>query len=250
MITAEALIAALELPSDCRVDQRVTKKILIEQGLPTPADKRKVQDGIEDIRWIAALKPNRIGVPAFADEARSYREIVVISATLRGKAGPARLIELLHRLVPHPVLMVIDQGGVVTLSAAHKRLSLGEGGKTVLDGSPVSEALCGDEESAALEADFRASLPLARLPSSNLFELYGGWIGRIEALKAARITGSYGVSGEHRTGALAGHESLKLQLVKLRKQARQEKQMNRRVDLNLEIKKLDAELSALTEKLR
>ncbi len=58
-------IDTLALPPDARVDQRVPKKLLFEQGVPTAADKRKLQDGIEEIVWIAALKPNNIGVPFF-----------------------------------------------------------------------------------------------------------------------------------------------------------------------------------------
>ena len=34
------VINALALPSDARVDQRVPKKLLMEQGAPTAADKR------------------------------------------------------------------------------------------------------------------------------------------------------------------------------------------------------------------
>ena len=61
----QEFIAALELPSGCRVDQRVPKKLLTEQGAPTAADKRLIQDGVEEVIWVAALKPVNIGVPAF-----------------------------------------------------------------------------------------------------------------------------------------------------------------------------------------
>ena len=35
------VIAALNLPADARVDQRVPKKLLVENGAPTAADKRE-----------------------------------------------------------------------------------------------------------------------------------------------------------------------------------------------------------------
>ena len=37
-MTVQDLIAALELPSSCRVDQRIPKKLLVENGAPTAAD--------------------------------------------------------------------------------------------------------------------------------------------------------------------------------------------------------------------
>ncbi len=44
-----ALIAALDLPAGSRVDQRVPKKLLLENGAPTAADKRHINDGIEEL---------------------------------------------------------------------------------------------------------------------------------------------------------------------------------------------------------
>jgi hypothetical protein len=71
------VIEALALPTHARVDQRVPKKLLLEQGAPTAVDKRQIQEGIDELFWIAALKPNLIGAPAFRDEVREYLEIAV-----------------------------------------------------------------------------------------------------------------------------------------------------------------------------
>ena len=38
------MISALGLPASCRVDQRVPKKMLVENGAPTSADKRLIND--------------------------------------------------------------------------------------------------------------------------------------------------------------------------------------------------------------
>jgi hypothetical protein len=45
-MTSTAVIAALQLPADSRVDQRVAKKLLAENGAPTASDKRHIHDGI------------------------------------------------------------------------------------------------------------------------------------------------------------------------------------------------------------
>ena len=51
------LIAAFDLPAAALVNQRVPKKLLVENGAPTTADRKLIQDGIEEITWVAALKP-------------------------------------------------------------------------------------------------------------------------------------------------------------------------------------------------
>lgn len=102
-------ISALEFPPESRVDQRVPKNLLLEQSDATAADKRMLQDGIEDLNWIAALKPVNIGVTEYRDEVREYLEIAVLSATLRN-AAKARVSELIHRAIPYPVFLITTQG--------------------------------------------------------------------------------------------------------------------------------------------
>lgn len=127
-MTGDEAIAALDLPAVARVDRRVPKTLLLEHGAPTAADKRRIGEGIEQVQWVAALKPTTIGVAAYRDDAREYLEIAVLRVMLRAAAKVGRLIELVHRAVPYPVLLVAEQGERALLSLAHKRWSQGEGG--------------------------------------------------------------------------------------------------------------------------
>ena len=55
------LIAALDLPPGALVDRRVPKTLLVQHGAPTAADKRRINEGIEEMQWVATLKPSTIG---------------------------------------------------------------------------------------------------------------------------------------------------------------------------------------------
>lgn len=84
-VDAQLVIQALGLPDSCRVDQRVPKKLLLENGVFTTTDKRLIADNIAEIQWIAALKPNTVGVPDYRDMQREYLEIAVLVMTLKGR---------------------------------------------------------------------------------------------------------------------------------------------------------------------
>lgn len=244
------VIDALALPDEALVDQRVPKKLLLEQGAPTAADKRQIQDGIEEMIWVAALKPINIGVPAFQDAVREYLEIAVLTLALRPAAKPPRLIELIHRAIPYPVVLVTEHRGALTLSLAHKRWSQGEVGKVVIE--DVRQVTLTPDSPSAEETSFLASLAASRLPARDLFALYDGLLERVAALEAARITGVFvpPESPDHASAlrdGLDAHARLQHDLAVLRAQAKKEKQFNRRVELNLEIKRLAAKLAA-TEK--
>ena len=105
---AAELVAALDLPAGAQVGQRVPKKMLSENGAPTAADRRAINDGIEELIWLAALKPNTIGVPDYRNDVREYLEVAVLQLILRPGAKASRT----HRAdPPHHSLSGIASDG-------------------------------------------------------------------------------------------------------------------------------------------
>ena len=120
----QTLVTALALPESCRVDQRVPKKLLTENGAPTAADKRLLTDAIEEVQWVAALKSNTVAIPEYRDGTREYLEIAVLAVEVRDThdkpAQVRRLAELVHRAVPYPVLLLLALPGRVMFRACHQ----------------------------------------------------------------------------------------------------------------------------------
>lgn len=250
-MNADTIISALCLPDSASVNQRVPKKLLLENGAPTAADKRRINEGIEEIQWQASLKPNTIGVPDYSDDIREYLEIALLSVTLRGDAKAARLAELIHRAIPYPLFLVLLQGDQAIISLAHKRRAQNEAGKFVLDGDIVEVTVTGNisENSQFLEA-----LALGSQPRANLLQLYQGWIDALVALQASQITGSFSKAATHEA-AIARREAvlkcvdMETKIATLRNTAAKEKQIARRVELNQDIKRLEIELVEAEGKL-
>lgn len=248
------VIEALSLPPDACVNQRVPKKLLFEQDIPTAADKRQIQDGIEEMIWVAALKPTNIGVPIFKDNVREYLEIAVITTKLRIYAKSSRIIELIHRSIPYPVILITSVRESGCLSLAHKRWSQGEIGKVVIEDIHRTHDFI-PEALNAEEASFIASLKISDLPNQDLYALYQGLIDCIVALGASKISGKFTLPGSKEqahslSDNLDEHARIQREIIMLRARAEKEKQLNRRVELNLEIKRLEEELVATKDKLR
>jgi len=241
VITAASILNALALPDESRVNQRVPKKLLIEHGARTAADKRQINEAIEELQWLAALKPTNIGVPAYRDETREILEIAVLSLIMRQPAKPPRLMELVQRSIPYPVVLLSEFEDAVTLSLGAKRNSQGEAGRVVLESGLIVCPIDGHP----MSPDFLQSLPIAAQPRTNLWSLYQGWIACAEAFLAARITGRFAVSynaqsANTRRLALADCDRIDREVASLRTQASRETQVNRRVELNLAKQRLEA----------
>ena len=262
-MTLELLISALALPASCRVDQRVPKKLLVENGAPTSADKRLINDCVDEAQWLAALKPNTVGVAEYRDDEREYLEVAVLCVTARpapqadGAGAVARhvnttrLAELVHRAVPYPVLLLLAAPQGLFLSLAHKRWAQNETGKVVLDGEPATVNLASD---LSTEHPFLQALALTRQPQASLLVLYQGWVDCLTAWQVAQVTGSFTTTSPPARAAaqreaLRTCQRLELESARLRALAAKEKQMAKQVDLNLALKRISAELASAREQL-
>ena len=102
-------------PSDALIDRRVPKTLLIENGAFASGDRRHIREGIEELRWLAALKPATVGIAEYRDAGREYLEIAILKIELRPAANGGRLVELVHRAVPYPVLLIVRRQGTPEL---------------------------------------------------------------------------------------------------------------------------------------
>ena len=265
-LSSEQLISALCLPAEATVGQRVPKKMLAEnltsRGTATSADRKLLQEQIDEVTWVAALKPTNAGIPVYQDEVRSYLELAVLSVRLRessqlapipAKVSPsvARLAELVHRAIPYPVLLVLDDDARLYLSLVHIRWAQKEADKAVLDGDLIQGVFVhnGSPAASVMDADtvnaFINAMDLSKQPRTDLLTLYQGWIDTLSAWQAAAVTGRFECvspqQATERRAALRRCHELDAQISSLRAAASKEKQMARQVAANLEIKALMAE---------
>lgn len=258
----DVIIEALGLPGSAMVNQRIPKKMLAENGAATAADRKLLQDHIEEISWVAAIKPTNVGVAEFRDGQRTYLELAVICMTLRqANDKPAkitRITELVHRAIPYPVVLILDDGERLYVSLVHIRWAQNETEKTVLDGELLQAVFNRAKEAdqatnANLEA-FLSALELARQPRNDLFSLYQGWFDTLAAWQAVAVTTRFEASSTtqqamDRRLALRRCLEVDAQIASLQSAARNEKQVARQVAANLEIKRLQGERENLKVKL-
>ena len=244
---------ALALPPEACIARRVPKTLLTEHGAFAAGDRRRIREGIKELRWLAALKPTTVGIAEYRDADREYVEIAVLQLDIRPARRGERLVELVHRAVPYPVLLIAWRDGTPEVSLAHKRLSLGEATRTVIDGEIVFAQIHGDAAPEPLVA-FRIALALARQPRGTLKDLYQGWIDTVQTFRAATITGAFRLpptpaAATDREAALREYRQLTDRIATIHSVASRETQMSRRAELNMELARLRAGRDAARARL-
>jgi hypothetical protein len=240
-MTIDAIVAALKLPPESLVKQRIAKKLFLEHGALTASDRKLLIDTVDGIVWEAELKSVSSGIPAYRDAEREYLEIAVLSLVVRAEAADnsksvSRITDLVHRAIPYPVMLIARVDKDLQLSIAHKRWSLNEEGKTVLEGDPLMVIL----QNAVWSGDFISSLAFNDQNRSNFHTFYASWESKLKQSKIAAITGFYRHSNDQEKVDLdyadyIQYTSLQKTIAELRAAARGEAQLNKRVEMNLEI---------------
>lgn len=241
-MSAAEILNALDLSTGTRVDQRIPKTLLVDNGAPTAADKRLINDGIERLQWHAAIKPTNSGVPEYRDAARHYVEIAVLELSLRPGAKADRLAELSHRAVPYPVILLVDDANTTLVSMVHQRWSQGEADRVVLDGNVVTAHPYLTDD-VSITTAFLDSLDIRHQPQGSLYALYQGWIDSLLALQAASRTGTFQAVttvglADARRDALQECATIEAEMASLRAAAIKTKQVARRAEINLELQRL------------
>lgn len=260
--TLDTAYAALQLPPEAWVDQRVPKKLFLEQLATqqgtTAADKKLVREEVEEFRWLASLKPGTSGLAPYSDDTREYAEIAVVAVLSRTDAKSDRLCQLIHRSVPYPVVLLLQTPQNLNLSLAHKRKALNfDAGKPVLEESR-SALLAG-----RLSEDLIGSLALSslNLATRDLFTVYSQWMNRLVAFESAEWLGrlhgpvhfqvlpSATQADQHRR-AQEELTRLHIEETALRTRLHGEKQLSRKVESNLALKQLQQRRLELIASLR
>lgn len=253
---ADDWINAFAIPAEARIDKRVPKSILTEQFGSSSSNRKRIES-IDSFYWIAALKPEAIGVSLYRDEIREYLEIAVVLLILRSQDNKQKIIEWVHRSIPYPLILVTEYDESIVISAAHKRFSLNEKNAIVLDGDviatrAISKIYNGSVDESTVE--FKKSLTISEAPRSNLHAFYQGYIERIEAYRAAAITNRYFLfpdpaGSSDRRSALLRYAQIERDIADLRSRAKRESQISRTVEINMEIVRLKNDLENLKSQL-
>jgi len=231
------MYGALNIPATCKVDNVIYKKLFYENADLSAADKKLFTENVDKITWRYSLKPDNCFVKPYKNEVREYGEVEIIETALTRQAGEKRIAEIVMRTIPYPMLLVLKYEESVQLWAAHQRNSQNDSEKNVLEESVCTAWL----DSAELEK-LSATLDFQKLRNGNFYELYSNMVDGISVFNAHQSGVAEVANGEAARALLAQRQATEAKIAALRAELKKETQFNRKVELNMEIKRLEREM--------
>lgn len=237
------LIEAMQIPEKAYIGERLTKKMFLEHPDTTSADKKVIQETIDTIELGYVIKEQQMNIPAYCDENRSYKEIVVLETALKTIKNVKRVSQLLHRLIPNPVILFLTCDKATTLTLAQKRKSMSDYSKIT-----VEEWLETDwfhsEELSQRQSAFADYMNVTHYSYANLYSFYCDLWDDMLRYNLSQYTGRYTkdlfkrLDSVELKEAITTLEAIDVSLEELKKEIGKAANFNRKMAINVEMNKL------------
>lgn len=211
-------------PKQAEVNRVVSKTKIYAHARPSKRVKELFAAQVDEILWKYKLSPETINLPA----RNGINEIQIFELALKGPEFDAAILDAVDKAIPFPLVFQLMHDGQVRFAASYKRPSEADSQKWVIEArfqcapesidvprTPLPVAL---DLASLYEQIVRRHIPLSSRADEGIAE----HVARFNALEAKKKTQGL----------------LETQLAK-------EKQFNRRIELNAQLRVLAAELASL-----
>jgi len=225
----------MNIPSSCMVGSTIYKKLFYENADLSTSDKALFIDSINKITWLYCLKPETINIQPYKDDMRDYPEIEVIEVEVSKDTKLKRIAEIIMRTIPYPMLLIFKLEGKTQIYVAHQRVNQNDDNKNTIEEFIATGWISND--SSLFE-----KLDIKQMRFTNFYTLYSDIVDTICIYNVSSILPSKTVlTGEEARQLSAKIEDLEREITLLTAKLKKESQFNRKLELNIAIKKLEKE---------
>lgn len=216
----------LGLPKSTEFNKRIPKQKFYDNLTVSPALKRSFVDQIRIIYWANKIAPSTVNLA----EGKNVTEIEVFHIRLNQKTLDENVLKQIDREIPYHILFVLEYDGTYKAVIGYKEAA--GSGKAAFRVDRYYQTEWMPEDKLTVHLD-----------GLNIDTVYENFVRQIagDVLRAATPQESLkeSVARDDR------RDALQKQINKLQAKIRKEKQLNRQMEMNAELKKLRRELEEL-----
>jgi hypothetical protein len=245
----EVFLSNFGLPANCAVGSTVFKKFFYDIGL-SAADKKLITNQVEKIIIQYNLTPNNVNIQPYEDEEREYFEVQVLEARLHDAKKHKRIAEIIMRAIPYPMILQLTHEHHMMVVAGMPRKNLADLQKHTIEEFVFSPWM-NSKNLSQQDYDFLASIQAGKLSFTNFHRFYNDFVDQLHLYKASKLAGKTLQNQDPQEAKRLHTEviAIESELVALRSQLKKETMFNRKVELNMLIKKKQQKKDSLIKKI-
>lgn len=234
------LTEALKMPENSYVNDRLYKKMFLEQPDLSSADKRLIKEKIKNITLHNVLNLQSTGITPFVDDTRAYRELYLIELELEDTRKHKRIAELIQMTIPHPVCLILTSEDKTTITLAQKRFNQNDKTKITVEEYLFTEWF-DPRQLDDRQQTFITSLDSKNFPYTNFYQFYSELFNYVLRFNLSKHTGQFSkdsfktLPAEEIKDKKDEFESIENAILDLRKRIQRESNFNQKLRMNGEI---------------
>mgnify|MGYP000079571482 FL=1 len=243
----KTILDKLHIPSSCKINRKLFKKQFIENFSLSAVEKKIISEDVENITLEYLLNKDNINITAFSDEENDYSEVAFIRVELLSTKKLKKLSNIIQ-YIPYPLVVVFADENNICINISPKRINKNDSSKLVVEESYFTEWIDLDN-STEIEQEFLVSLEIKNHPFTNFFEFYNSYLNKLVAFNASQYSGSLEQSEDTRE-LLREIQEVELNINDIISKIKKETDIRDKVNLNIELKKLNEKLENLKTRLQ
>ncbi|PHS56963.1 MAG: hypothetical protein COB17_07970 [Sulfurimonas sp.] len=242
----KTLLDKLNIPVSCKINRKLFKKQFIENFLLNATEKKIISEDIENITLEYLLNKDKINIAPFNDEENDYSEIAFIRVELLSTKRLKKLSNIIQ-YIPYPLIVVFADENKICINISPKRINKNDSSKLVVQESYFTEWIDLDN-SSKIEQEFLESLEIKNHPFTNFFEFYNSYLNKLIAFNASQYSGTL-EQNEDTKKLLREIQEVESKINDIISKIKKETDIRDKVNLNIELKKLNERVENLKGKL-
>lgn len=243
----KTLLEKLNIPLTCKINRKLFKKQFIENFSLNANEKKIISKDVENITLEYLLNKDKINIAPFNDEENDYSEIAFIRVELLSIKRLKKLSNIIQ-YIPYPLIVVFADENNICVNISPKRINKNDNSKLVVEESYFTQWINLDN-SGKIEQEFLESLEIKNHPFTNFFEFYNSYINLVLAFNASQYSGAL-VQSEDTKELLSEIQEVEASISETVSKIKKETDIRDKVNLNIELKKLNEKLENLKTKLQ
>lgn len=225
------------MPKESIYRQFIPKNQFYNHGDLTTAEKNLFVNNIERLTLYAQLTRANTNIPVYKDDQRTYEEVAVFLLELRSKEKLERIVRMIMEIIPYPMILIAKDLDSYSFYGAHQRDNLVDASKIILEEVYHTEFITESH-------DFIQRIDYKQLNKMNFYELYSDYIEQLINYNLAKRNIK---EVNNQAEILAAIKEKEEQIQLLRNKLRKEKHFNKKMELNIQIKKIEQELKQMED---
>lgn len=217
-----------------QLDQFIAKKNFLTLAELTKAEKEDLTNNVKKIVLSFQLEPSKSNIKSYKDEFHEYPLINFFTIEVTEGANTKRIAKFVMSSIPYPSVIVFRCDGNMQIVVAHQRINQNDSTKNVL------EEMITLKWQVYQEKFFDISL----MNLNDFYSLYTDIVDFISihnAKESGVVNEEAPVDGETARQILAKKQQIEMQIASFRARLKKETQFNIKMEINMEIKKLEKE---------